>query len=157
MDNPEEQERLNEKWAQASGAKRCPSCRVWIQKTTGCNHISCRCGAHVCWTCLASFSTSDGTYAHLRETHRGANQENVQQAQGEAARLQADFEYAQRLQLEEEGVVNAPAEPVVEELPQDDMRVREERVARQAREDFFAWARARERERRRAKVGCIIM
>jgi len=132
MDSPEEQERLNTKWAQASGAKRCPLCRVWIQKITGCNHMSCRCGAHVCWTCLASFLTSDETYAHLRDVHGGAHQEDAEQAQAQAAREQADYEYAQRLQREEEG----PVEAAVEELPQDDMR---------------------ERERHRPKVGCIIM
>ncbi|KAF8075981.1 hypothetical protein FPV67DRAFT_1469945, partial [Lyophyllum atratum] len=43
----QEEEMLNENWATMRGVKRCPSCQVWIEKTEGCNHMICRCGAHI--------------------------------------------------------------------------------------------------------------
>ena len=24
--------------------KQCPSCRFWVEKVSGCNHMTCRCG-----------------------------------------------------------------------------------------------------------------
>ncbi|KLO13798.1 hypothetical protein SCHPADRAFT_798650, partial [Schizopora paradoxa] len=36
---------------QAHGWQRCPTCRAVVERTTGCRHISCRCGAHFCYGC----------------------------------------------------------------------------------------------------------
>ncbi|CAA7265212.1 unnamed protein product [Cyclocybe aegerita] len=91
--DPAEQERLNNELAERSGYKRCPRCRVMMEKTEGCNHMECRCGAHFCWRCLAAFDTSDETYAHMRTAHGGIYDENpagVQQAGG-ALHLDANF------------------------------------------------------------------
>jgi hypothetical protein len=69
--DPEEQERLLRRWAQGnSNVKRCPDCRIFIEKVDGCNHMRCLCGAHVCWICRKSFN--DGIYEHLNEVHGGA-------------------------------------------------------------------------------------
>jgi len=38
--------------------KDCPSCGVTTEKTGGCNHITCRCRAHWCWTCNERFDYS---------------------------------------------------------------------------------------------------
>lgn len=35
----------NKKWM------RCPSCRIFVEKIDGCQHISCRCGYHFCYGC----------------------------------------------------------------------------------------------------------
>jgi len=51
--------------------KRCPGCGFTIEKTEGCNHISCKCGKHICWVCVESFDTSDSCYSHLRAVHGG--------------------------------------------------------------------------------------
>ncbi|TEB29221.1 hypothetical protein FA13DRAFT_1734886 [Coprinellus micaceus] len=48
--DPVEQDRLNNEWAQANNIKRCPMCSVMTEKTAGCNHMTCRCGGHWCWT-----------------------------------------------------------------------------------------------------------
>jgi len=65
--DPEEQERLNNELADTSGYKRCPRCAVWVEKTGGCNHMNCKCGAHICWVCLGIFDV--GTiYVHI-STH----------------------------------------------------------------------------------------
>ncbi|KAI9105291.1 hypothetical protein DFS34DRAFT_2857 [Phlyctochytrium arcticum] len=37
--------------------RSCPSCTVTIEKTDGCDHITCAsCSAHFCWRCAAPFS-----------------------------------------------------------------------------------------------------
>ena len=69
--DPEEQERLNEKLAEISGYKRCPRCAIWVEKTGGCNHMSCRCGVHICWICLGVFDPGE-IYGHM-DTCSGPN------------------------------------------------------------------------------------
>jgi hypothetical protein len=66
-----EQERLDEELAASSGFKRCPSCSAMIEKIDGCNRVACRCGAHICWTCMAAFQNSTDTYSHLQAVHGG--------------------------------------------------------------------------------------
>eukprot|EP01113_Clastostelium_recurvatum_P008481 TRINITY_DN14013_c0_g2_i1.p1 TRINITY_DN14013_c0_g2~~TRINITY_DN14013_c0_g2_i1.p1 ORF type:complete len:369 (-),score=23.33 TRINITY_DN14013_c0_g2_i1:23-1129(-) len=37
--------------------KRCPNCKVYIEKSSGCNHMSCgSCKFKFCWLCLGPFS-----------------------------------------------------------------------------------------------------
>ncbi|KAJ7460951.1 hypothetical protein B0H11DRAFT_158614 [Mycena galericulata] len=61
-----EQERLNELWAQENNIKTCPSCKIRIEKLEGCNHVACKCGAHICWKChpVAIFDREE-IYEHL--------------------------------------------------------------------------------------------
>lgn len=59
------------KLMQKIGIKSCPKCKTSIEKTDGCNHISCRCGAHLCWVCLEVFQSSDRCYDHMKEKHGG--------------------------------------------------------------------------------------
>lgn len=57
-------------WAQENDAKRCPACSILIQKTSGCNHMTCgECATHFCWVCLA-FCPPENISAHIREAHR---------------------------------------------------------------------------------------
>ncbi|KAL0050976.1 hypothetical protein WJX82_011428 [Trebouxia sp. C0006] len=37
--------------ATQQGWKRCPSCRHVIERQTGCNHMTCRCGTQLCYAC----------------------------------------------------------------------------------------------------------
>ena len=73
--DPAAQERLNEAWASENGAKKCPTCQVWIEKTEGCNHMTCVCGAHICWKCMGIFSKDTDVYDHLRTVHGGIFEE----------------------------------------------------------------------------------
>ncbi|KAK9110756.1 hypothetical protein Sjap_018816 [Stephania japonica] len=50
--------------------KCCPLCGYTIEKIDGCNHISCKCGKHICWVCLECYDSSDDCYAHLRLIHQ---------------------------------------------------------------------------------------
>ncbi|KAF7760178.1 hypothetical protein Agabi119p4_10854 [Agaricus bisporus var. burnettii] len=65
-----EQEQLLRQWATKRGVKRCPSCQAWVEKTEGCNHMSCKCGAHFCWICLGVFDEIS-VYDHMNEVHGG--------------------------------------------------------------------------------------
>eukprot|EP01125_Pyxidicula_operculata_P020434 TRINITY_DN7546_c0_g1_i1.p1 TRINITY_DN7546_c0_g1~~TRINITY_DN7546_c0_g1_i1.p1 ORF type:complete len:1000 (-),score=171.71 TRINITY_DN7546_c0_g1_i1:20-2932(-) len=50
--------------------KSCPGCTVTIQKTGGCNHITCSaCSTHWCWQCGEKFSTSGEVYDHMHSVH----------------------------------------------------------------------------------------
>lgn len=76
LDNPAEQERRNDQWALSAGAKRCPACRILVQKTEGCNHMECRCGVHFCWICLQVFERHT-IYEHMRTIHGGIDTPDV--------------------------------------------------------------------------------
>ena len=67
--SPAEQERLFDEWVAQNG-KRCPDCRSVVEKNGGCNHITCRCGAHFCWRCERTFSPHD-IYQHMTNAHGG--------------------------------------------------------------------------------------
>ncbi|KAI1501021.1 hypothetical protein F5X99DRAFT_428988 [Biscogniauxia marginata] len=51
------------------GIKDCPKCKTPLEKTEGCNHMVCRCGAHICWICLETFKLSDDCYEHMHRKH----------------------------------------------------------------------------------------
>ncbi|KAE9401240.1 hypothetical protein BT96DRAFT_974906 [Gymnopus androsaceus JB14] len=97
---------LNAEWAGKTGVKKCPKCDVWIEKTEGCNHIECRCGAHICWRCMGTF---DGTtiYAHMSAAHNGYGlEEGVfhdvdRDEQARALQNFNDIAVARRLQQQE--------------------------------------------------------
>lgn len=54
--NPIEQQRLNDQLANRLGFKKCPKCKILIEKVSGCNHVTCRCGAQICWACMGVFA-----------------------------------------------------------------------------------------------------
>ncbi|KAI1086271.1 hypothetical protein F5B19DRAFT_501755 [Rostrohypoxylon terebratum] len=53
------------------GIKDCPKCRTPLEKTEGCNHMICQCGAHICWVCLGVFEESDLCYEYMLREHNG--------------------------------------------------------------------------------------
>ncbi|GMH77334.1 hypothetical protein TrRE_jg4436 [Triparma retinervis] len=40
----------------AENVKNCPFCSLAVERTYGCNHISCRCGRHWCFVCEESWN-----------------------------------------------------------------------------------------------------
>ncbi|KAL0488861.1 hypothetical protein AKO1_013547 [Acrasis kona] len=40
-----------EEYKKKSNGKPCPTCRHFVEKTMGCDHMSCRCGAKFCYKC----------------------------------------------------------------------------------------------------------
>ena len=37
-------------------AKSCPSCGAKIDRSKGCNHMTCKCGFDFCWLCLVKWT-----------------------------------------------------------------------------------------------------
>ena len=62
-------DRLFDEWANQN-AKRCPKCQTVVEKIDGCNHITCRCGAHLCWRCGQTFKSAQ-IYLHMKTAHGG--------------------------------------------------------------------------------------
>ena len=52
--------------------KDCPKCTTPMEKTEGCNHMTCAgCKAHICWVCMAVFDQSGPCYDHMVKEHGG--------------------------------------------------------------------------------------
>ncbi|KAJ4989273.1 dihydroxyacid dehydratase [Stagonosporopsis vannaccii] len=49
--------------------RECPACKVGVQKTYGCDHMKCHCGAHWCWACGEEGETAGDVYEHLSAVH----------------------------------------------------------------------------------------
>jgi hypothetical protein len=58
---------VSEGWLKQN-AKLCGSCGKWIQKTEGCDHMTCTCGAEWCYVCGAAYGLirKRGNSAHNR-------------------------------------------------------------------------------------------
>lgn len=39
------------KFAKGMNYKQCPQCRFWVEKSAGCNHMTCRCTYQFCYVC----------------------------------------------------------------------------------------------------------
>jgi len=58
------EDRANRKWLEKS-TMACPSCHVHVEKSTGCNHMSCfKCKQHFCYRCGSKLNASD-PYKHF--------------------------------------------------------------------------------------------
>ncbi|KAG5498713.1 hypothetical protein JKF63_03001 [Porcisia hertigi] len=60
-----------------SHTKQCPLCEKAIEKSGGCNHMTCKCGHEFCWVCLGPWKQHTGDYYSCRnvEHHGGAASE----------------------------------------------------------------------------------
>lgn len=59
-----EEEQANKEWLQAS-TMACPGCEVHVEKSLGCNHMTCtRCGHHFCYRCGTRLPEGD-PYTHF--------------------------------------------------------------------------------------------
>ncbi|KAI5845346.1 hypothetical protein BZA05DRAFT_447937 [Tricharina praecox] len=61
-----------EQWKRRNRVHACPACGTDIQKSDGCDHITCAvCKAHICWKCLMVFARSPEVYTHMTKEHGG--------------------------------------------------------------------------------------
>ncbi|KAF7509194.1 hypothetical protein GJ744_008254 [Endocarpon pusillum] len=54
--------------AERQGWRRCHKCRALVELTTGCRHITCKCGAQFCYTCGAKWRTC--SCSEIDQQHR---------------------------------------------------------------------------------------
>ncbi|CAJ1010650.1 putative IBR domain, a half RING-finger domain containing protein [Leishmania naiffi] len=56
-----------------SRTKQCPECKKTIEKSGGCNHMTCKCSHEFCWVCLGPWRQHSGDYYSCRNVeHHGA-------------------------------------------------------------------------------------
>ena len=61
---------ISEEWI-SKNSKKCPHCKVVIQKSDGCNKMTCfRCNGNFCWLCVQVISKSS-PYSHFNSIHSG--------------------------------------------------------------------------------------
>ncbi|KAF9220744.1 hypothetical protein BS17DRAFT_298861 [Gyrodon lividus] len=64
------EDKLFKEWTSNHDVKSCPGCKAPIERSEGCNHMTCiRCQTHICWECLATFPKGAGIYDHMRAMH----------------------------------------------------------------------------------------
>ncbi|KAI0054202.1 hypothetical protein BV25DRAFT_1220218 [Artomyces pyxidatus] len=65
-------ERAYRSWKRENEVKPCPRCGVDIQKSSGCNHMTCAvCKTHMCWVCMKTFERGGVIYDHMTRAHGG--------------------------------------------------------------------------------------
>ncbi|KAI9732005.1 MAG: hypothetical protein M1834_004456 [Cirrosporium novae-zelandiae] len=133
---------LEWRWAEDLGIKVCPRCGSGIEKNEGCNHMTCACGTHICWFCLATFDDDEyggfagarqAIYSHMLNAHQSygddeamALMEQVAMAQDEEIpgvllfqqpeiddAILADLEAANIVEIEPPENDAAPQQPLV--------------------------------------------
>ena len=50
----------------------CPKCRHGIQKSEGCDHMRCRCGAEFCFICGADYQGKHGIFSVGNKAHKSS-------------------------------------------------------------------------------------
>ena len=155
-----------EKWMRNSGAdaKKCPKCKMMIEKRGGCNHMTCRmCKSHICWKCLKVFNSAGDCYDHLENyqcRQTDVLDEPRRQFQPDADdQFHDDLEERQRLQLRMEDIQRAEYQrQLLERLRQrqedvrrdiERRREREQERQRQIREQLLRVERQRQEDARR--------
>ncbi|KIJ58828.1 hypothetical protein HYDPIDRAFT_33790 [Hydnomerulius pinastri MD-312] len=180
--DPAEQDRLNDAWIASQGGrvKKCPQCSVPIEKLEGCNHMTCRCGAHICWRCMGVF-TENTIYPHMHSVHQTIHDddpfvepidiEEQREAlrQAEIRRVFADrefqwrpldiprFDFDEAEQAARRERERLQQERLQRERLQRETHLREERNRLLREQRQREEARARERRQQDGGWGCMIM
>ncbi|CAD7965086.1 unnamed protein product [Amoebophrya sp. A120] len=55
--NAERMEREVRETCERNGWKKCGGCDAWVERTTGCNHMTCTCGYQFCYECGEEYFT----------------------------------------------------------------------------------------------------
>ncbi|KAF9039163.1 hypothetical protein BJ165DRAFT_1531266 [Panaeolus papilionaceus] len=115
------------------GFKKCPNCDVWVDRTEGCNHMTCaKCATHFCWLCLAMFEGGGEVYEHMEAAHGGYWGDGDQQG---AANVRAGGG----------GILAALRPADYERQRQELLRIQQERLPQQAQQQADQQNRVRRR------------
>ena len=67
-------------WQKKKNVKKCPKCKIFIEKNEGCNHITCRnCQYQWCWLCEGEFNYEHYTSGQC-QGHQFTRADNIKQA-----------------------------------------------------------------------------
>jgi len=99
--------------AESEGWRRCYSCRTMVELTTGCRHITCRCGAEFCYVCNARWRTCRCTEADKERR---------------IAELQTQRQNRDQRQQEQDATAQAEAAEIAEAIAQIEEMERQEAI-----------------------------
>ncbi len=94
--------------AERQGWRRCHKCRALVELTSGCRHITCKCGAQFCYTCGAKWCTCscreiDQLRRHREIAERRAAQTSIsRQEEEDIARVISAIEELERREAEQQ-------------------------------------------------------
>ncbi|GAU96326.1 hypothetical protein RvY_07787 [Ramazzottius varieornatus] len=72
----------SEMWIE-NNAKHCPRCWAKVEKSGGCNHMSCQvCEGHFCWLCMSMLDKKD-PYRHYNDPRSPCNQQLFERGEQE--------------------------------------------------------------------------
>jgi hypothetical protein len=78
--NMTEEDKQNEKkfdeYVKGNRCKQCPKCKRWVEKKSGCDHITCPCGTHFCYRC-GELRDSLAPYSHICRINNNNNNNNL--------------------------------------------------------------------------------
>ena len=60
--------------AAKKGMKKCPSCKMWVDKSAGCDAMVCVCGCTFCWKCGADVNKKGGCLCLQNIEHLSARE-----------------------------------------------------------------------------------
>jgi hypothetical protein len=123
--------------AESEGWQRCYSCRAMVELTTGCHHITCKCGAQFCYICGVKWRTC------------GCSSADAQSRREDLLRRRTERDAA--MQAEAEEVAQAIAQVEAFEQQQAEIRRAEEEEERRREAEELArleQMRLEEEERR---------
>ncbi|KAI0553482.1 hypothetical protein F4679DRAFT_599648 [Xylaria curta] len=83
--------------AESNGWKRCPNCLNLIQKSGGCNHMTCKCGENFCYLCGEVYGIH-GVPSHRCEQQQQENQRRLEQQQRRQGQRQLQLQLQQQQQ-----------------------------------------------------------
>ena len=67
-------------WQKKKNVKKCPKCKIFIEKNEGCNHITCRhCQYQWCWLCEGEYNYEHYTSGQC-QGHQFTRADNIKQA-----------------------------------------------------------------------------
>jgi len=57
--NPDKNEEAFTEFVKGSKLKQCPWCSFWVERTMGCDHMTCKCGQHFCYKCGGKYGNCE--------------------------------------------------------------------------------------------------
>lgn len=77
---------LSSRWVKHA-TRKCPTCALLIERSVGCNRMTCRCGVPFCWVCVETFDSHgycDCMRKRIEEMKREQEAREAAQAKAEA-------------------------------------------------------------------------